>query len=449
MVADALYLYTNCRPLVINHDSLAPFICPTRTRPLLVKLHGDHRLTPRNTDLETDCLEKGIKQRVSMALHDRGLIFMGYGGADRGVLEMLDSLPSEAIPYGVYWVSRREPQDKIREWLLNRNGVWVKSGDFDETMLLICNEFKLPHPNEQRFKRIFDDYQKKFRELSEKIDQKPEKEPNIEVLKKAVANAEDAFPGYWKIINKAQKFEKKDPELAELIYEQGIKDFPDAAILLGCYADFLSDQKKDYDKAEAMYERAIAAEPNNANSLGSYANFLSDQKKDYDKAEAMYEQAIAVKPNHVRNLGLYSVFLSDQKNDYEKAEEMYECAIAADPNHADNLGNYTKLLFIKRKDERACELLRQAEEKQNIGTALQLELAFYRYAHCQPHDLQPVRKLLQEGARSPGWSLAGNVKRAREDGRPHGDLLAAIAAVISEEQPIETLEQFPEWTSAD
>ena len=53
LVADALYLFTAARPLVIHHESLANFIRPTRTRPLVVKLHGDHRLSPQNTFEET------------------------------------------------------------------------------------------------------------------------------------------------------------------------------------------------------------------------------------------------------------------------------------------------------------------------------------------------------------------------------------------------------------
>ena len=47
LVADALYLFTSARPLVIQHESLASYIRPTRTRPLVVKLHGDHRLLHR------------------------------------------------------------------------------------------------------------------------------------------------------------------------------------------------------------------------------------------------------------------------------------------------------------------------------------------------------------------------------------------------------------------
>jgi len=108
LLSDALYLYTDARPLVIYHESLAAFIRPTRTRPLIVKLHGDHRLSPRNTVLETEVLEREIQRHTAMVLHDRGLIFMGYGGGDVGILKMLNDLPMEALPFGAYWVHPEE-----------------------------------------------------------------------------------------------------------------------------------------------------------------------------------------------------------------------------------------------------------------------------------------------------------------------------------------------------
>ena len=105
LLSDALYLFTDARPLVIHHDSLAPFIRTTRTRPLIVKLHGDHRLSPRNTAQETQKLMEDIENRVRLLLHDRGLVFVGYGGNDQGIRELLEGLPPEALPLGVYWVS--------------------------------------------------------------------------------------------------------------------------------------------------------------------------------------------------------------------------------------------------------------------------------------------------------------------------------------------------------
>ncbi|MBF8266338.1 MAG: TPR domain protein, partial [Dehalococcoidia bacterium] len=57
LMADALYLFSAARPLVIHHESLASYIRPTRTRPLIVKLHGDNRLSPQNTADETNTLQ--------------------------------------------------------------------------------------------------------------------------------------------------------------------------------------------------------------------------------------------------------------------------------------------------------------------------------------------------------------------------------------------------------
>jgi hypothetical protein len=143
LMADALYLFSfsQARPLVIHHESLAGYIRPTRTRPLVVKLHGDNRLSPRNTADETKTLKEDIEKQIRSVLHDRGLIFIGYGGNDQGIANMLGTVPKESLPLGVFWVSRAEPQGTIRPWLESRNAVWVEKGDFDELMLLVRDSF--------------------------------------------------------------------------------------------------------------------------------------------------------------------------------------------------------------------------------------------------------------------------------------------------------------------
>ncbi|MCJ7497572.1 MAG: SIR2 family protein, partial [candidate division Zixibacteria bacterium] len=82
LVADAIYLYTNKKPLVISHDSLAGFVKITRTRPMIIKLHGDARLEPKNTEQETKELADSVKKVLRNLLSETGLIFMGYGGND-------------------------------------------------------------------------------------------------------------------------------------------------------------------------------------------------------------------------------------------------------------------------------------------------------------------------------------------------------------------------------
>ena len=95
-------------------------------------------------------------------------------------------------------------------------------------------------------------------------------------------------------------------------------------------------------------------------------------------------------------------------------------------------------------------LLRAEASASDIPT-LQVELAFYRYAHDPEHraeSLTKLKKLIAENARSPGWNLSRNIEQAERDGHPNGALLKALDAVITRGEDVSTLEKFPEWRSA-
>uniref|UniRef100_A0A6S6UEX5 AAA ATPase domain-containing protein n=1 Tax=uncultured Thiotrichaceae bacterium TaxID=298394 RepID=A0A6S6UEX5_9GAMM len=239
--------------------------------------------------------------------------------------------------------------------------------------------------------------------------------------------------------------QKQDYVEAEVMYIRAVEADPNHANNLGNYALFLKNQKQDYVEAEVMYIRAVEAGPNDAHWLGAYATFLKNQKQDYVEAEAMYIRAVEADPNHAGILEDFAIFLQIYKQDCEQAKVMYSRAIDANPNNANCLGNYAQLLFSSQNPE-ALHHLEKAENQPDLDPDLKLELAFYRYAHCPPHNLTPVKQQLQSGSRSIDWNLSANVKRATEDHHPHPELLAAIAQVISGEQPIETLNTHPEWT---
>ncbi|MCL5096249.1 MAG: SIR2 family protein, partial [Candidatus Omnitrophica bacterium] len=101
LVADALYLFTQARPLVVPHESLGNYLRPTHTRPLVVKLHGDHRLPPLNTRHASEEVKNDVEKRVRAVVRDRGLIFLGYGGNDESTASMLSGFTEEALPLGV------------------------------------------------------------------------------------------------------------------------------------------------------------------------------------------------------------------------------------------------------------------------------------------------------------------------------------------------------------
>ena len=117
LVADALYLYTRTKPLVIIHDSLISFVEVGRTRPLVVKLHGDALLEPKNLEEETAELSKNVADVLATILNETGLIFVGYGGNDESISRFLSGLPPDSLPHGVYWINDAKPDTPFGQWL--------------------------------------------------------------------------------------------------------------------------------------------------------------------------------------------------------------------------------------------------------------------------------------------------------------------------------------------
>ena len=78
MVADALYLYTQKKPLVMVHESLASFVDTGRTRPTVLKLHGD-AFRPHVGDHATEIVQLAARWR-SAHVADRDVELPGKAG---------------------------------------------------------------------------------------------------------------------------------------------------------------------------------------------------------------------------------------------------------------------------------------------------------------------------------------------------------------------------------
>ena len=363
LIADAFYLFTETRPIVIPDEALADFIRPTETRPLIVKLHGDNHLAPKVTNDATAALSSELQRRVRKLLEDRGLIFVGYGGRDQSILAMLDGLSPGDPQYGVYWVGQNDPSAlPLAPWLQKHNACWVEQGDFDEMMLLMRNACGLAHPDERRFERVFRRYKQEFDNLTERIATRPPTLPGGAVLREAAKVAQESFRGPWDVILKAHAQGSSDAEQADATYVAGLELYPTSSDLLGEYAFFVMHVRNDPDRAEEYYKRAIEADPKHAWNLGGYADFLQEVRKDFDKAEEYYKRAIAGDTNAAWILGYYADFLETVRKDFDEAEEYYKRAIEADPLNTSNLRRYANFLENVREDPtKAEELRRQAD----------------------------------------------------------------------------------------
>ncbi len=416
LMADALYLFSQTRPLVIHHESLASYIRPTRTRPLIVKLHGDNRLSPQNTAEETQTLKDNIENKVRSVLHDRGLIFMGYGGNDVGVKKMLEAVPREGFPLGVFWVSGTEPEGIIRPWLESRKATWIERSDFDEMMLLMRNTFDLPHPNRARFDDVFGKYKDTYDIISARIDKLPSTAPDASALKNAIERADKSFRDHWAVVKRAQLLENTNPDQANAIYLKGLKQFPNSAPLYGSYAIFLCDFRKNYDEAEKYFKLALEANPNSAQVISNYAKFLYEFRQNYDGAEKYFKRVLTIEPKEAIYLCNYATFLSNGRMDYDKAEEYYRRALEADPNYALLLGNYAVFLSVIRKNyDGAEEYYKRALEADPDNTD---NLGYYA------NFLKNVRKDYEGAENYYKRTLAANPKNANDLGNYAGFILA-------------------------
>jgi hypothetical protein len=191
MIADALYLYTYQRqPIVIFHEALAAFVKMTDTRPMVIKLHGDSKLFPLNTNDETKELGTEFKKVVKNLFSEKGLIFIGYGGNDNSINSILAEIPINEgfFPWGIYWVGKNIKNKDMEKFLEERNAIWVNHTDFDELMLLMKEELELELPTIDNFKVLFDNLSMSLNDLTSVVHVKPESEAK-ELLETATRKA--------------------------------------------------------------------------------------------------------------------------------------------------------------------------------------------------------------------------------------------------------------------
>ena len=131
-------------------------------------------------------------------LRGSGLIFLGYGGHDKGVTEALRTLPADALEFGVYWVNDFWPDGDFDKWLDSRDVRWVKHKDFDELMLFVHSDFELSQPNRKRFDALIETYRSTFENLTQTFAKGDDSEKNV-ALTAAADKAIGAFGDWWAV----------------------------------------------------------------------------------------------------------------------------------------------------------------------------------------------------------------------------------------------------------
>ena len=319
LLEDALYLYTDSKPLVINHEVLADYISRQQlSRPIIAKVHRGLFFDPLNSPEDTSGLRGQWQGELKAAFHTYTPIVIGYGGGDHSLMDFLRQ-PDTRMPRGLYWCYwEREdlPKNPIRQMVEDKGGCFVSIAGFDALMLAIGNAL---YPDKILAHKTAEHLQAR---TDLRIQQYEKTLENAKETAHTQSGAENAdFQAQLQALDqREQKGEARRERQGQLTpwdhFRRGNRHY-DA----GEYDDAITDYNQaidlDSNIAAAYYNRGVAY-----TKLGKYAEAIAD----YDQAITLDPQDAAAYNNRgiaYRNLGKY-------------AEAIADCtqAIALDPKYA-------------------------------------------------------------------------------------------------------------------
>lgn len=137
LINESFFQFTELRPIVCAHDSSISSITLTSKRPKIIKLHGDYLFDDiKSTLRETESLEDNIKNKFIEFSKDHGVIFVGYSGCDRSIMDVMNYLlkQEDYIKNGIYWCLREDDHisEELRKLLWKDKVYYVIIDGFDE-----------------------------------------------------------------------------------------------------------------------------------------------------------------------------------------------------------------------------------------------------------------------------------------------------------------------------
>lgn len=356
LIEDALFFYTDDKPLVINHELLAEYAGdPNIKRPVIAKVHRGIFFDPLNQPEETNGLKGIWRDVLASVFQSYTPIVIGYGGGDNSLMNFLEDSELK-MKNGIYWCYLEKyglPSEKIQRLIKDKNGYLVRTAGFDATMLAFGNALfpdKIGvHEAEEYLNRRTSEqianYEKEYKRLTEQEHLNTEKN-----AAGPINESENEFKQeIEKMMERTAATEKERKERNRMTawdynrqgdryydleqYEEAVKSYTEAIQLQANNSMFYNsrgcayDNLGEYNKAISDYNVAIAIGPLNAvfyyNRGHSY-----DKLEEYDKAISDYTRAIELSPNNAtayNNRGSIYIVLGrtdEAISDFNKAIEL-------------------------------------------------------------------------------------------------------------------------------
>lgn len=317
LVEDALFLYTDKKPLVVGHESLADYMDANIQRPIVAKVHRGLMYAPFNSPETTSELKAEWQRALSYALNTYTPIVIGYAGGDHSLMSFLED-EATTIRNSVYWCYLGKPalsdlpEEGIRQFVEKRDGYFVAIDGFDALMVEIgktlYGDAIRPSVTEKRLKEKHDRRVRQYNEQWDNLNSKP---------------------GIQEVLQEMNAEEKREEEQREK--EQALTAWDH--IRRGLRA---KDEGRNEDAIQE-YTKAIEIDPRSAAAYNNRGNVYGDLEQ-YEKAIEDYNKAIELEPDDAlayNNRGI----IYDDLEQYEKALEDYNKAIELDPGYADAYSN--------------------------------------------------------------------------------------------------------------
>ena len=360
LVEDALFLYTDKKPLVINHELLAEFAGDLNIkRPVIAKLHRGIFFDPLNRPEETNGLQGKWKDILEKVFQNYTPVVIGYGGGDSSLMEVLEKR-DVAMKNGIYWCYVEKfgiPDEKIQTIVEDKKGYLVRTAGFDAVMLAIGNilfKDKIDPDTtrgtlERRIYTQVDNYEEEYKKLKVELEDVAETETplneseeelkeNIEKLDERTKRSESERQKLeqmtaWDYYRQGNRYcDSEEYENAIVSYDKAIKqktDYADAYYNRGVTYGKLGES----EKAIADYSKAIELKPDYAKAYNN-RGCTYDDLGESEKAIADYSKAVELKPDYAD--AYYNRGCANSKlGESEKAIADYSKAIELKPGYAE------------------------------------------------------------------------------------------------------------------
>ena len=353
LLEDALFLYTNSKPLVINHELLADYAGdPNIKRPIIAKVHRGIFFDPLNRPEETSKLKGQWHDVLASVFQSYTPIVIVYGGGDNSLMDLLAE-ESVKMKNGIYWCYLEEdgiPGPKIQQLVQDKKGYLVRTAGFDAAMLAFGNAL-FPdrigvHEAEEYLNRqtsmYIENYEKEYSKLtSYKEDGKAEDTSKSE-FRKEVEKIEERREAL------DDEREKSDTMTAWDYLRQGNQHYYAGEFdrALESYSNAIQKQEDapfytargwaynclhKYQEALSDFNQAIAAQKEYALAYNGRA-FTYLGLKEYEQGISDCEKAILLKPDmHEARYHCGQIWF--EKGNMEQAVSYFTQAITLNPKY--------------------------------------------------------------------------------------------------------------------